>query len=123
VLEDIDAAVRRVLELKERLGCSTIRIGAARAPKTRGSTQRRQRSREIGARSIVMLKNAAALPLTGRVKRLALLGPLADASAEMRGPWWGAAGATGQVTVLEGLRAGFPGAQIAHCHGCADRGG
>jgi len=119
VLEEIDAAVRRVLELKERLGLfdDPYRRGA-RAENPADLHSRRQRSREIGARSIVMLKNAeAALPLTGRVKRLALLGPLADASAEMRGPWWGAAGATGQVTVLEGLRAGFPGAQITHATG------
>ena len=118
-LEEIDAAVRRVLELKERLGLfdDPYRRGA-RSENAADLQNRRQRSREIGARSIVMLKNAeAALPLTGRVKRLALLGPLADASAEMRGPWWGAAGATGQVTVLEGLRASFPAAQIAHAAG------
>jgi len=118
-LEEIDAAVRRVLELKERLGLfdDPYRRGA-RSENAADLQNRRQRSREIGARSIVMLKNAeAALPLTGRVKRLALLGPLADASAEMRGPWWGAAGATGQVTVLEGLRASFPAAQITHAAG------
>jgi len=118
-LNDIDASVRRVLELKERLGLfdDPYRRGA-RTESAADLQKRRQWSREIGARSIVMLKNAAAaLPLTDRVKRLALLGPLADASAEMRGPWWGAAGATGQVTVLEGLRASFPAAHIAHCLG------
>jgi beta-glucosidase len=35
----------------------------------------------------------------------------------MRGPWWGAAGATGQVTVLQGLQVAFPGARIAHSPG------
>ena len=118
-IEEIDAAVLRVLELKERLGLfdDPYRRGA-RGEGAAEVQNRRQRSREIGARSIVMLKNAqAALPLTGQVKRLALLGPLADASVEMRGPWWGAAGATGQVTVLEGLRASFPAAQIAHAVG------
>jgi beta-glucosidase len=118
-LEEIDAAVRRVLELKQRLGLfdDPHRRGA-RSESAAELQNRRQRSREIGARSIVMLKNAsAALPLTDRVKRLALLGPLADASAEMRGPWWGAAGAAGQVTVLEGLRASFPAVQIAHAAG------
>jgi beta-glucosidase len=118
-LEEIDAAVRRVLELKERLGLfdDPYRRGS-RGESAADLQSRRQCSREIGARSIVMLKNAsAALPLTDRVKRLALLGPLADASVEMRGPWWGAAGAAGQVTVLEGLRASFPAAQIAHAAG------
>jgi beta-glucosidase len=118
-LDEIDAAVRRVLELKERLGLfdDPYRRGA-HSESAADLQNRRQFSREIGARSIVMLKNAsAALPLTDRVQRLALLGPLADASAEMRGPWWGAAGAEGQVTVLEGLRASFPAAQIAHAAG------
>jgi beta-glucosidase len=118
-MHDIDTAVRRVLVLKERLGLfdDPYRRGA-RAEDSADLQKRRQLSREIGARSIVMLKNAGAtLPLTPRVKRLALLGPLADASAEMRGPWWGAAGATGQVTVLEGLRASFPAAHVAHSMG------
>jgi len=118
-LEDIDAAVRRVLLLKEQLGLfdDPYRRGA-RVESAAALQTRRQLAREVGARSIVMLKNReATLPLTDRVRRLALLGPLADASAEMRGPWWGAAGATGQVTVLEGLRAAFPEAQIAHAAG------
>jgi beta-glucosidase len=118
-LEDIDTAVRRVLLLKEQLGLfdDPYRRGA-RVESAAALQTRRQLAREVGARSIVMLKNAGAtLPLTDRVRRLALLGPLADASAEMRGPWWGAAGATGQVTVLEGLRAAFPAAQIAHAAG------
>jgi len=118
-LADIDTAVRRVLLLKEALGLfdDPYRRGAS-AESELQLKKRRQLAREVGARSIVMLKNSnSTLPLTDRVKRLALLGPLADASAEMRGPWWGAAGATGQVTVLEGLRAAFPAAQIAHAAG------
>jgi len=118
-VHDIDTSVRRVLALKERLGLfdDPYRRGA-RAEDSAQVRKRRQLSREIGARSIVMLKNAGGvLPLQSRVKRIALLGPLADASAEMRGPWWGAAGAGGQVTVLEGLRAAFPAAQIAHAMG------
>jgi beta-glucosidase len=118
-IEDIDAAVRRVLQLKERLGLfeDPYRRGA-HGEGTADLEQRRRLAREVGARSIVMLKNAAAtLPLKDGIKRLALVGPLADASAEMRGPWWGAAGATGQVTVLEGLRAAFPAAQIQHAAG------
>ncbi len=118
-LADIDTSVRRVLLLKERLGLfdDPYRRGALAESEVQ-LQKRRQLAREVGARSIVMLKNSdSTLPLTDGVKRLALLGPLADASAEMRGPWWGAAAATGQVTVLEGLRAAFPAAQIAHAAG------
>ena len=114
-VQDIDTSVRRVLTLKERLGLfdDPYRRGA-HVEDAKVVRERRQLSRSIGARSIVMLKNSGhALPMPSRVQRIALLGPLADASAEMRGPWWGAAGATGQVTVLEGLRASFPAAHIA----------
>jgi beta-glucosidase len=118
-IRDIDVSVRRVLLLKERLGLfdDPYRRGA-HAEDPAVVSRRRQLSRDVAARSIVMLKNAGrALPLSSRVKRIALLGPLADTSAEMRGPWWGAAGVTGQVTVLEGLRASFPAAQILHAAG------
>ena len=117
-MQDIDTSVRRVLHLKERLGLfdDPYRRGSRTADAAQ-QEKRRQLSRDIGARSVVMLKNQGALPLDSRVKRLALLGPLADASAEMRGPWWGAAGAAGQVTVLEGLRASFPAAQIVLAKG------
>jgi len=65
----------------------------------------------------VMLKNqAGTLPLGPEIKRVALIGPLADAPAEMRGPWWGAADASGHVSVLEGLR-GLPGIEIVHVAG------
>jgi beta-glucosidase len=117
-IHDIDAAVRRVLVLKERLGLFDDPYRRGAPEDIAVLNKRRQLSREIGARSIIMLKNAGpVLPLSHRVKRIALLGPLADASAEMRGPWWGAAGASGQVTVLEGLRASFAAAQIVHAAG------
>ncbi len=118
-IEQIDTAVRRVLQLKENLGLfeDPYRRGA-RAEDPADVRGRRRLAREVAARSIVMLKNTAAtLPLTGRIKHLALLGPLADASPEMRGPWWGAAGETGHVTVLEGLRDAFPGVQISYAQG------
>jgi beta-glucosidase len=118
-IEDIDASVRRVLKLKEQLGLfdDPYRRGT-HTESAAALHERRQLAREVGARSIVMLKNKdSTLPLSAAVTRLALLGPLADASAEMRGPWWGAAGASGQITVLEGLRDAFPAVQIAHAAG------
>ena len=115
----IDQAVRRVLILKERLGLfdDPYRRGThAETPAVLAG--RRQLAREIAARSIVMLKNGAdCLPIATSAPRLAVIGPLADAAAEMRGVWWGAAAATGHVTVLEGLRAAFPHAQILHSQG------
>jgi beta-glucosidase len=112
-MAEIDASVRRVLTLKEQLGLfdDPYRRGKLRESAT-ALHSRRQLSRSIAARSIVMLKNVeATLPFTAKVRRVAVLGPLASASAEMRGPWWGAAAPDGQGSVVDGMRA-LPGLEI-----------
>lgn len=113
-LEEIDRSVLRVLRLKERLGLfdDPYRRGARPEP-AQAVAARRKLAREVAARAIVLLTNErGTLPLDPAPKRIAVLGPLADASAEMRGPWWAAAPENGQVTVVEGLRAALPGAEI-----------
>src|SRR5260370_195728 len=120
-MAEIDESVRRVLTLKERLGVfdDPYRRGAIPEPDA-AFAHRRQLARDVGARAIVMLKNdKAALPLIGSLRRLAVIGPLADAPAEMRGPWWGAADAEGHVSVVAGLRAVRPGSQVLHAPGVA----
>ncbi len=120
-LDDIDRSVRRVLTLKERLGLFDDPYRRGSVPETDAAiARRRQIARDVAARSIVMLTNRCdALPLEGSARTLALMGPLADASAEMRGPWWAAAGPEGQVTVLEGLRAALPQSEIRYAPGVA----
>jgi beta-glucosidase len=120
-LEQIDESVRRVLILKERLGLfdDPYRRGKMRENDS-AFADRRALSRDIARRSIVMLKNAGdTLPIATSVRRLALLGPLADDSAEMRGVWWGAAAPEGQVSVLAGLQAALPEVEILHSLGVA----
>jgi len=120
-MAEIDESVRRVLTLKERLGLfdDPYRRGAIQEPDA-AFANRRQLARDVGARAIVMLKNdKAALPLKSSLRRLAVIGPLADAPAEMRGPWWGAAGAEGHVSVVAGLRAVRPESQVLHARGVA----
>jgi beta-glucosidase len=121
---EIDEAVRRVLELKERLGLfdQPYRRGA-KAESAAVLAHRRQLAREIGARAIVMLKNAGpALPLAGSLRRLAVVGPLADAAAEMGGPWSLAGQPETHVSVVAGLRAALPEAQVLHAAGVAIQG-
>jgi beta-glucosidase len=117
-MAEINAAVRRVLTLKERLGLFDDPYRRGKTPESKAARDaRRQLARSVGARAIVMLKNeAATLPFGPDIKRVALIGPLADAPAEMRGPWWGAADVSGHVSVLEGLR-GLPGIEIVHAAG------
>jgi beta-glucosidase len=116
---EIDESVRRVLALKARLGLfeDPYRRGAA-VESAATLSERRRLAREIGARSIVLLTNRAdALPLSGSIRRLALIGPLADAPAEMRGPWWCAADPDSQVSVLAGVQEALPQSQVLHASG------
>jgi beta-glucosidase len=117
---DIDQSVRRVLALKERLGLfdDPYRRGATPEPAA-AIASRRQLARSVGSRAIVLLKNEGeVLPLAAQ-RRLAVLGPLADSSIDMRGPWWGAAEAEGQVTMVAGLRGMLPESMILHAAGVA----
>ena len=118
-MESIDAAVRRVLRLKEALGLFADPYRHCRpAEEAAALTRRRQLARQVAARAIVMLTNRAdTLPLAPTTGRLAVLGPLADAAAQMRGPWWSAAIESDCVSVLAGLRAALPHAQLLHARG------
>ncbi len=118
-LAQIDESVRRVLTLKARLGLfeDPYRRGAV-AESAEVIAERRRLARDVGARSIVLLTNRDdALPLAAGIGRLALIGPLADAPGEMRGPWWSAAQPEGQVSVLAGIRAALPRTRILHAAG------
>ena len=117
----IDRAVHRVLTLKERLGLFDD-------PYRRGATQevaallaqRRTLARAVGARAIVMMKNErAALPMADSVRRVAVVGPLADAPEQMGGPWPAAGNADAYVSVLAGLMSALPQAEVRHAAGVA----
>ncbi|MFI4889556.1 MAG: glycoside hydrolase family 3 N-terminal domain-containing protein [Steroidobacterales bacterium] len=113
-IADIDAAVRRVLELKQRLGLfdRPYRRGEI-ATSSASRTEHRQLARSVAARAIVMLTNERdVLPLPGSVRRLAVLGPLADTHDQMRGPWWGAAAEEDPVSVADGFRNVMPETEV-----------
>ena len=118
-MAQIDESVRRVLHLKERLGLfdDPYRRGS-RAESSAALNRRRELCRSVGARAIVMLKNdRETLPLRGTLRRVCVIGPLADAPAEMGGCWGGAGRVEDRVSVLAGLRQALPGAEIAHAPG------
>ena len=89
----VDAAVRRVLSLKEAIGLfdNPYRSLDPKAEAARTATPAaRALSREAGARAIVLLKNdSALLPLPKAGKRLALIGPFADDRENVLGAWGG----------------------------------
>ncbi len=78
------------------------------------SPAHRALARHIADESMVLLKNDGVLPLKN-VKRIALIGPLADQTDVLLGNYNGIP--THTVTVLEGMKAGFPGARIDYVPG------
>ncbi len=123
-MDEIDTAVRRVLSLKERLGLFEDPYRRGATPESAESVAARRRlARLAGCRALVLLKNDRdVLPLAGQDLRLAVIGPLADSSADMRGPWPGAAAPEGHVTVVQGL-AGMLGVdRVLHAAGVAIEG-
>ncbi|WP_295684818.1 glycoside hydrolase family 3 N-terminal domain-containing protein [uncultured Nevskia sp.] len=122
-MAQIDTSVRRVLRLKEQLGLFDdpyLRGSAAEAPEV--VAQRRTLAREVGARAIVMLKNDGdTLPLAPGIGKLCVIGPLTDNGPEMGGCWGAAGEPDKHVSVLSGLRQGFPGTEIVHAAGTAIR--
>ncbi len=77
-------------------------------------------AREAAAKSCVLLKNENnILPLSRNIKRIALLGPLADAGGEMLGCWSFSGHASDAVSLAAGIRARLPaGSQISVVRGC-----
>ncbi|USQ94783.1 glycoside hydrolase family 3 N-terminal domain-containing protein [Caulobacter sp. RL271] len=106
----VDAAVRRVLALKEAIGLfdNPYRSLDPKAEAYHTATPAmRALSREAGARSIVLLKNdKTLLPLPKAGKRLALIGPFADDRDNVLGAWGGFfADRRLNVDLASGLRA------------------
>ena len=117
-MTDIESAVRRVLALKERMGLFDDPYRRV-ALDARQKEAHRALALESARRSITLLKNNDALPLGSDVRRIALIGPLADARKEMLGPWPAAGDAEASVSVLEAVKAQWPSSDIAFHHGVA----
>jgi beta-glucosidase len=123
-LEQIDTAVRRVLRLKEQLGLFDDPYGRCRTQESPAVIARRRAlARRVGAQSLVLLKNEHdTLPFKPGLRRLAVIGPLADAAEEMRGPWWAAGVAENHVSVFNGLRTALPDTLMSYAQGVSIEG-
>jgi beta-glucosidase len=115
----VDEAVRRVLRIKLRAGLfDRPYADPDRERATIMKAEYRTAAREIAARSMVLLKNdRQILPLSADVKRLAVVGPLADDRDSTLGNWTGDGRPDDAVTVLAGLRSALPSAEVTYAKG------
>ncbi|MCW5774000.1 MAG: glycoside hydrolase family 3 C-terminal domain-containing protein, partial [Rhodospirillaceae bacterium] len=107
---DIDTAVRRVLAFKARMGLFDDPYHRGMQPlDAEQIAAHRAAARDAARRSVVLLANRdGALPIAAPPKRLALIGPLADAADEMLGSWSGAGRGEDMVSYAAGLRRAWP---------------
>lgn len=106
---DVDAACRRVLLAKHRLGLFDRPYRGLdddnRRRSIAPSPDSRRLAREAAAAACVLLKNTGVLPLARDDRTIAVVGPLADSRINMQGTWAVCARPEDSVTVLEGMRA------------------
>jgi beta-glucosidase len=79
------------------------------------SAEHRAHARKLANESMVLLKNDGLLPLKPTIKRIAVVGPLADQTRPLIGNYAGQP--THIVSVLDGLHAEFPNATITFVPG------
>ncbi|HYH00972.1 MAG TPA: beta-glucosidase BglX [Terriglobales bacterium] len=110
----VDDAVRRILRVKFELGLfDRPYTNDAREKSEILTPANLQAARSIAQKTVVLLKNDKnLLPLSKSVSKLALIGPLADSKTDMLGNWIGMGKAEDAVTILEGIKAKLPSAEI-----------
>jgi beta-glucosidase len=116
----IDSAVEAILMTKYKLGLfKDPYIDVPHAAAHLVTPEQREASREVAARTAVLLRNEGnLLPLGKKYKSIAVLGMLADSKADIMGSWSLAGHPSDSVTVLEGLQKKFsPVADIAFTKG------
>jgi beta-glucosidase len=119
----IDDAVRRILTMKYRLGLFDNpykNCDKELEAKLTMQPSFLEAARDGARRSFVLLKNGnGVLPLDGRYKNVALIGPLADSKKDMLGTWSGMGDVNDAVTMLTGMKEQLPaGTSITYAKGC-----
>ncbi|MBQ3879241.1 MAG: glycoside hydrolase family 3 C-terminal domain-containing protein, partial [Oscillospiraceae bacterium] len=120
-MAQIDERVLRILEYKEKLGLFENPYGQAdpELEMCALSPAHRVLAREAAEKSAVLLKNDEILPLSDKIRRLALIGPFADTGAILGG--WAVNGDPSKtVTIRQGLCARLPDTEIRVLSGCGN---
>jgi len=109
----VDQSLQRLFMARMRLGMFDPKdmVKYAQVPDSElDSAAHRQLALKLAQESIVLLKNKGVLPFRHNVRRIAVIGPLADQVTPLLGNYNGTP--SHAVTALEGLKARFPNAEI-----------
>ncbi|HWM87442.1 MAG TPA: glycoside hydrolase family 3 N-terminal domain-containing protein, partial [Kofleriaceae bacterium] len=117
----IDRAVRRVLRAKERAGLFADPYRHSDEARERAvirAPAHRDAARQVARDSMVLLGNRTGLlPLSPKLRTIAVIGPLAADQESPLGPWALAGDKRDVVTVLDGIRRALPDARVLHERG------
>ncbi len=122
-MEQLDAAVEKVLELKVALGLFDDPYRGASVEREEATCRTPEHldiARRAAEESAVLLKNDGLLPLSKDIRTVALIGPFAD-SREIKG-FWSCYGQNEEcVSIAEGVRKLVPHAEILIAKGCSNQ--
>lgn len=118
-VSEIEELVRPILVLKIKMGLfENPYVDEGLLEKVIALPEHRQISRWSAQRSMVLLRNEGGLlPLSKDLKNVAVIGPLADSMEATEGSWMVFGHKPAAVTVLQGIRAKLPGAQVTYSPG------
>jgi beta-glucosidase len=112
---DLDTSLRRLFTARMRLGMfdPPEMVPYAQTPDSEiDSAPHRELALKTARESMVLLKNDGVLPLSPSVKKILVVGPLAESTQVLHGNYSGTA--SHAVTALEGIRKQFSGAQVSY---------
>ena len=116
----LDAAVMRVLELKNELGLFENPYHGADEDREREvylCPEHREIARRAAEETAVLLKNEGVLPLSREIRRVALIGPFAE-ETHLNGFWSRPGAERYTVTIPEGIRNLLPEIELTVVKGC-----
>ena len=115
---DLDVSLRRLFTARMRLGMfdPPEKVPYAQTPDSEiDSAAHRDLALKTARESMVLLKNDGVLPFAASVKKILVVGPLAESAQVLHGNYSGTA--SHAVTALEGIRKQFPSAQVTFVAG------
>jgi beta-glucosidase len=115
---DMDVAVKRLFTARMRLGMfdPPEKVLYAQTPDSEiDSAPHRELALKTARESMVLLKNDGVLPLTANVKKILVVGPLAESVQVLHGNYNGTA--SHAVSALVGIRKQFVGAEVTYVPG------